>query len=595
MQKQAPSIGRILIAVGLHALVLRADPLPLDRLRRPDPAEARELPDHRLLPRGDPARARVRRADRRRLGRQGQGDQAGAARPARQRQGHDRGRDRDRARVRADLRRTRGRSCARRRCSARPTSSSPRAPSPASRRRRSRSGRRRTSPTPSRSRSSRSPRAARSGISRTEEATQIDEIFNALDEETRTSFQRWQPNAAIAIDGRGLDLNDSFGNLGPFLTDASEIIDLLGRQKEALKGLVRDTGTTFEALTARDQELAGAIVGSDNTFDGARLRGRGAGETFQILPTFQRESRLTLERLDRFQVNARPLVQDLIPVARDLSPTLRSVRELSPNLRNLFIDLDELERASQTGPAGACASSSAGSRPVLDEPRPVPRQPQPGDPLPRVPEGDRRPTSSSRPASALSGSPTSRSRRSGAAPRPAPARLPGRRRRWRSGPAACRPTAATATSSPGVLNGFTSAKNGIFPNFDCKNTDYATGGGTPPRRTPTRRRSAPASRSRGQRRASRPATLRSSSPPASSAATTRTPTTSRRPRPAPSATAASRSCSRIRRRDGRYGARHARTRKHEKSPRRSRGQLIPARAEDVAGGIRPGSRHIGGK
>ena len=45
-----PDRGRV------HAVVLRADPLPLDRLRRADPAEARELPDHRLLPRGDAAR-----------------------------------------------------------------------------------------------------------------------------------------------------------------------------------------------------------------------------------------------------------------------------------------------------------------------------------------------------------------------------------------------------------------------------------------------------------------------------------------------------------------------------------------------------------
>src|SRR5215216_1424588 len=44
------------------------------------------------------------------------------------------------------------------------------------------------------------------GVGQTEEATQIDEIFNALDEETRRSFQNWQRNAAIAIDGRGLDL-----------------------------------------------------------------------------------------------------------------------------------------------------------------------------------------------------------------------------------------------------------------------------------------------------------------------------------------------------------------------------------------------------
>src|SRR3954447_22426974 len=84
------------------------------------------------------------------------------------------------------------------------------------------------------------PEGGTLGVSHTEEATQIDEIFNALDSETRTAFQRWQANAATAIQGRGVDLNDSFGNLGPFVTDASQIIDVLARQKEALKGLVRD-------------------------------------------------------------------------------------------------------------------------------------------------------------------------------------------------------------------------------------------------------------------------------------------------------------------------------------------------------------------
>src|SRR5688572_929999 len=137
------------------------------------------------------------------------------------------------------------------------------------------------------------PEGGTLGVSRTEEATQIDEIFNALDEETRLSFQRWQANAATAIDGRGIDLNDSFGNLGPFLTDASEIIDLLGRQKDALKGLVRDTGEVFAALTARDQELAGAIVGSRNTFDALASEDEALAEIFEILPTFQQESRLT--------------------------------------------------------------------------------------------------------------------------------------------------------------------------------------------------------------------------------------------------------------------------------------------------------------
>ena len=56
MQKQAPSLARDPDRRRLRAVVLRADPVPLGRLRRADPAEARELPDHRLLPGGDPAR-----------------------------------------------------------------------------------------------------------------------------------------------------------------------------------------------------------------------------------------------------------------------------------------------------------------------------------------------------------------------------------------------------------------------------------------------------------------------------------------------------------------------------------------------------------
>jgi phospholipid/cholesterol/gamma-HCH transport system substrate-binding protein len=202
-------------------------------------------------------------------------------------------------------------------------------------------------------------------VGQTRNQVQIDEIFNALDEQTRVSFQRWQQNAAVAIQDRGLDLNDSFGNLGPFLTDASDVLALLRRQKQELKGLVRDTGEVFEALTERDQELAGVITNSNDTFDALASEEQALRETFQIFPTFQRETRATLERLDRFQENTLPLVRDLQPVADDITPTLRSVRRLSPSLSSLFSDLDDLVRASRRG-LPALADFLEGTRPLLD-------------------------------------------------------------------------------------------------------------------------------------------------------------------------------------------------------------------------------------
>jgi len=311
------------------------------------------------------------------------------------------------------------------------------------------------------------------GIGQTRDATQIDEIFNALDEETRRSFQRWLATSSDAIEGRGLDLNDAFGNLGPFVSDAAEILAILNKQKQALKGLVRDTGAVFEALTERDQALAGAITGSHDTFDALASEDAALAESFQILPTFQRESRLTFERLDRFQADTRPLIQDLIPVARDLSPTLRSVRRLSPNLRSLFRKLDVLIDASREG-LPALERVLDGLAPVLDALDPFLAN---LNPVIRFLEFNKHTVTDflATPGVALSNSidpidPNQEAPRhylrqlsyTGAETLGAhPVRLDTNR--------------SNGYLAPRALTDFTSASSGMFPSFDCRNLDYTPG------------------------------------------------------------------------------------------------------------------------
>lgn len=313
------------------------------------------------------------------------------------------------------------------------------------------------------------PEGGTLGVSRTEDTTQIDEIFNALDAQTRASFQRWQQNSAIAIDGRGLDLNDSFGNLGPFVTDAAQIVDVLGRQKDALQGLVRDTGTVFDALSADDQALAGAIQGSDNTFNALASEDRALAETFQILPTFQRETRTTLERLDQFQVNTKPLIDDLIPVARDLSPTLASVRQLSPNLRDLFVNLGVLQHASIKG-FPALRDVLVGLRPVLDQLDPFLAN---LNPVLRYLEFQKGTIADFLigPSFALSGQYVG-------VPGDPAARHGLRQLGYNSQEGLSIYSSRVATNrgngylAPNALVSVSAAQNGIFPNFDCRNTDY---------------------------------------------------------------------------------------------------------------------------
>jgi phospholipid/cholesterol/gamma-HCH transport system substrate-binding protein len=308
-------------------------------------------------------------------------------------------------------------------------------------------------------------------VGQTRNAVQIDEIFNALDPETRQAFQRWQENASVAINGRGLDLNDTFGNLGPFVTDASQILASLNHQKVALKGLVRDTGTVFEALSERDGQLAEAIVGGERTFGALADSDQALAESFQILPTFQRETRATLEALDDYQLVGKPLLQKLLPVANDVSPTLRSVRELAPNLENLFRDLDPLIKAGRRGiPALARFLGPEGLRPVFDNLAPFLGN--------LVPALDYLRTYKktitdflATPGFALSntlpiqpGQDTARSYLKQLGYTSAevlsvwPTRLPTNR--------------GNAYPAPDYLQSRELAENGIFANFDCKNTDY---------------------------------------------------------------------------------------------------------------------------
>ena len=303
--------------------------------------------------------------------------------------------------------------------------------------------------------------------SRTVDATQIDEIFQALDEPTRAAFRRWMANSAIGIKGRALDLNDSFGNLGPFTSDATSILRILREQDDSLKGIIRDTGTVFEALSARDQDLAGAIVNSNTAFAALASRDAALAETIQIFPTFNEESRLTLNRLAQFADDTQPLVDNLGPVADNLSPTFRSVERLAPNLKHLFVNLDPLIDASQRG-LPATRKVLRGLRPVFAALDPFLANFNPAARYLLAQRGQITDFLSNPPA-ALSGT------------LPPIAGQPSPRHALRQisylsqesvsmTPTRSKTNRGNGYIAPFSLNSLASARGGIFPNFDCKNT-----------------------------------------------------------------------------------------------------------------------------
>jgi phospholipid/cholesterol/gamma-HCH transport system substrate-binding protein len=182
---------------------------------------------------------------------------------------------------------------------------------------------------------------------------ELDEIYRSLDRRTRTSFQSWLQSLAEANRGRGLDVNDAFGSLPAFATDTNELLRILNSQDGAVQQAVRDTGEVFGALTERDQQLRDLVRNSRAVTDSLGHRSEQLAATFRVLPEFEQQGKLLIERVNAFKKVADPAIDQLRPAFRELGPTGRSIARLAPDLDALIGDLGPLISASQTGiPAG---------------------------------------------------------------------------------------------------------------------------------------------------------------------------------------------------------------------------------------------------
>jgi phospholipid/cholesterol/gamma-HCH transport system substrate-binding protein len=181
------------------------------------------------------------------------------------------------------------------------------------------------------------------------ESVQLDEIFQAFDPQTRRAFQTWMQEAAVAIEGQGQNLSYAIGNFEPTFREFESLFRVLNSQEAAVSTLFSNGATTFEALRGREGELADLIRSSNELFKTTGARDKDIEALFRAFPTFQDESRLTVDRLQRFAVNADPLSKQLVPVAEELSPTLVAFGKLAPEAKKLFEALPPVIKEAPTG------------------------------------------------------------------------------------------------------------------------------------------------------------------------------------------------------------------------------------------------------
>jgi phospholipid/cholesterol/gamma-HCH transport system substrate-binding protein len=168
------------------------------------------------------------------------------------------------------------------------------------------------------------------------ESVQLDEIFRTFDPRTRAAFQEWMQYSAAAISGQGQALSMAFAEFEPTFEDLDRLFRVLDTQKLAVEQLFRNGATTFRALRGPEGALADLTRNSEAVFSTAAERDRDIEALFRAFPTFLDESKLTFNRLKTFALNSDPAVRQLVPAARELSPTLIALSKFAPQAKGFF-------------------------------------------------------------------------------------------------------------------------------------------------------------------------------------------------------------------------------------------------------------------
>ena len=318
----------------LRAVVLRDPALPLGHLRRPDAVPGEAVRDQGPLQRGDPAGRTVRRPHLRRQRRQSPEHRPGAERHA----GAGDGRHRRQVRAAAgvDAGDPPHQDAARRdlhRTDARATATGPSSPTAAP-------CRRPTSPNRSSSTRSSAPSTR----------------------ETRAAFRTWMQEAAVAINGQGQSLSYALGEFEPTFTDLDKLFRVLDTQRARGRRSCSATAPPPSRRCAAAKASWPSLIQSSNAvFQTTARRDRDIEALFRAFPTFQDESRLTLNRLKAFADQRRPADAPARAGGRRALADPDRLRQAGAGSEGLLRRPGAGDRPAPRPASRPCASSSATS------------------------------------------------------------------------------------------------------------------------------------------------------------------------------------------------------------------------------------------
>jgi len=169
-------------------------------------------------------------------------------------------------------------------------------------------------------------------VSNTAPDVNLDQILEALDSDTQAYLRLLIVGGGKGLEGRGRDLGEVLGSLGPINESLAELNSKVAERKDNLARLIHNFNRLTQAVGEADDDLAQLVDSSNAALGAIASQDTDVQEAVRLLGPTLEESRKTLTQVADFAAVLGPTFNDLRPFAQNLDEMNASVIDVSKSL-----------------------------------------------------------------------------------------------------------------------------------------------------------------------------------------------------------------------------------------------------------------------
>jgi phospholipid/cholesterol/gamma-HCH transport system substrate-binding protein len=157
----------------------------------------------------------------------------------------------------------------------------------------------------------------------------LDEVLQLLDTDTRAYLRLLLVGGGEGLQGRGRDLGEVLGSLGPLNRDLARLNGEVAKRKENLSNLIHNMNTLFGRVGQEDDEIAALIDSSNSSLGAIAGQDLDVRRATGLLGPTLKDTRVALTETNNLAEVLGPTLNDLRPFARKLKPANESLGALA--------------------------------------------------------------------------------------------------------------------------------------------------------------------------------------------------------------------------------------------------------------------------